>query len=237
MVRSRKSPKIDLTTVINLGGTTMTNRNFEFTFKNISYYFLGFFILGMGVTTLLRSRLGAGAWDNVTYNLSVLLNLTLGTTSLVIAIIVMAIVLIGTKKWKLLLMVIPIFFVAVSIDLWDIIILGDFRTEGFLMQALFYVMGALTIPLGLALIVTSKFPAFVFDELMIMIMNILKTEKVVIVRVGIEVFGIVLAIGIGFMAGIGFGSVNYGSILMAVVLGPLLGFYLKILKGKTNEET
>jgi len=215
----------------------MSNRKFEFTFKNISYYFLGFFILGMGVTTLLRSRLGAGAWDNVTYNLSVLLNLTLGTTSLVIAVIIMAIVLIGTKKWKLLLMVVPILLVAVSIDLWDIIILRDFFAEGILIQTLFYVLGALTIPLGLALIVSSKFPAFVFDELMIMIMNIIKTEKVALVRVGIEVFGILLAIAIGFMAGIGFGSVNYGSILMAVILGPLLGFYLKILKGKTNEKT
>ena len=214
----------------------MIDRKLEYTFKNISYYFLGFFILGMGVTTLLRSRLGAGAWDNVTYNLSVLLNLTLGTTSLVIAVILMAIVLIGTRKWKLLLMVIPIFFVAVSIDLWDILILRDYKPEIF-MQLIFYVIGAISIPLGLALIIASKFPAFVFDELMIMIMDILKTTNVALIRVGIEVFGILLAIAIGFAAGIGFGAVNYGSILMAIILGPILSFFLKILGGTTNEQT
>ncbi len=214
----------------------MTNRKLEYTFKNIFYYFLGFFILGLGVTTLLRSRLGAGAWDNVTYNLSVLLGTTLGTTSLIIAVVLMVIVLAGTRKWKLLFMFIPIIFVASSIDLWDIIILGDYHPELF-MQFVFYIIGALTIPFGLALIITSKFPAFVFDELMIMLMAILKTEKVALIRLGIEVFGILLAIAIGFTAGIGFGAVNYGSILMAIILGPILSFYLKLLGGKKNEET
>ena len=57
------------------------------------------------------------------------------------------------------------------------------------------------------------------------------------IRVGIEVFGIVLAIAIGFSAGIRFGAVNWGSALMAVILGPLLGFYLKILGGTPDEET
>ena len=214
----------------------MIDRKLEYTFKNISYYFLGFFILGMGVTTLLRSTLGAGAWDNVTYNLSVLLNLSLGTTSLVIAVILMVIVIGGTKKWRLILMIIPIIFVAVSIDLWDIVILRDYTPEIF-MQVVFYIIGAISIPLGLALIITSKFPAFVFDELMIMLLNIFKTDKVALIRVGIEVFGILLAIAIGFAAGIGFGAVNYGSILMAIILGPILSFFLKLLGGTTNEKT
>ncbi len=214
----------------------MIDRKLEYTFKNISYYFLGFFILGMGVTTLLRSTLGAGAWDNVTYNLSVLLNLTLGTTSLVIAVILMIIVIGGTKKWRLLLMIIPIIFVAVAIDLWDIVILRDYKPEIF-MQIVFYIIGAISIPLGLALIITSKFPAFVFDELMIMLLKIFKTDKVALIRVGIEVFGILLAIAIGFAAGIGFGAVNYGSILMAIILGPILSFFLKLLGGTTNEKT
>ena len=205
----------------------MIDRKLEYTFKNISYYFLGFFILGMGVTTLLRSTLGAGAWDNVTYNLSVLLNLTLGTTSLVIAVILMIIVIGGTKKWRLLLMIIPI---------WDIVILRDYKPEIF-MQIVFYIIGAISIPLGLALIITSKFPAFVFDELMIMLLKIFKTDKVALIRVGIEVFGILLAIAIGFAAGIGFGAVNYGSILMAIILGPILSFFLKLLGGTTNEKT
>ncbi len=156
----------------------MIDRKLEYTFKNISYYFLGFFILGMGVTTLLRSTLGAGAWDNVTYNLSVLLNLSLGTTSLVIAVILMVIVIGGTKKWRLLLMIIPIIFVAVAIDLWDIVILRDYKPEIF-MQIVFYIIGAISIPLGLALIITSKFPAFVFDELMIMLLTFLKVLELV----------------------------------------------------------
>ena len=86
------------------------------------------------------------------------------------------------------------------------------------------------------MIISSKFPAFVFDELMIMLMSIFKTKKVAMVRVAIEITGITLGIIFGFLAGVGFGAVGIGSVLMAIVLGPILSFFLKILGGTINEE-
>lgn len=215
----------------------MNNRKIEFTLKNISFYFIGFFILGLGVTSMIISDFGAGPWDTVTKNLSTLIGLTLGTTSFIIAAILMTIVLGYTRKWKLLLMIIPIFFIALSLDFWDIIIFGGYTPNTIPLRIMYYLIGVIVIPLGLALIISSKFPAFVFDELMIMIMAIFKTEKVAAIRVVIEITGITIGSIFGFLAGVGFGAVGVGSVLMAIVLGPILGIFLKLLGGSINDKT
>lgn len=215
----------------------MNDRKIEFTFKNISFYFLGFFILGLGVTSMIISKFGAGPWDTVTKNLSTLIGFTLGQTSFIVASILMVIVLGYTRKWKLIFMIVPIGFIAVSLDFWDIIIFGGYIPETILLRITYYILGVIVIPLGLAFVISSKFPAFVFDELMIMFMNIFKTEKVAGIRVGIEILGITLGTIFGFLAGVGFGAVGVGSVVMAIVLGPILAFFLKLLGGAINEKT
>lgn len=211
-------------------------RKMEFTKKNIFFYFFGFFILGLGVTSMIISNFGAGPWDTVTKNLSELVNLTLGTTSVIIAAILMVVILGYTRKWKLIFMLFPIILVGLSLDFWDILVFGEYSPETIFLRILFYIIGVIVIPLGLAFIIASKFPAFVFDELMLMLMTILKTDKLVAIRVGIEILGISLGTLFGFLGGIGFGAVGVGSVIMAIVLGPILGFFLKILGGTINEK-
>ncbi len=209
----------------------------EFNTKNIFFYFFGFFILGLGVTSAIISNFGAGPWDTVTKNLSELLvSFTLGTTSILIASILMVIVLGYTRKWKLIFMIVPILFVGLSLDFWDIFVFGDYEPNTIILRILFYLIGVISIPLGLAFIISSKYPAFVFDELMIMIMNILKTDKIAPIRVGIEILGISLGTMFGFLAGVGFGAVGVGSVLMAIVLGPILAVFLKMLGGSLDEK-
>jgi len=219
-------------------------RKMEFNKKNIFFYFFGLFILGLGVTSAIISDFGAGPWDTVTKNLSVLIDLTLGTTSVIIASILMIIVLGYTRKWKLIFMIFPIILVGISLDFWDIIIFGDYTPDTTILRIMFYLLGVIVIPLGLAFIITSKFPAFVFDELMIMLMGIFKTNRVAAIRVVIEITGITLGMIFGYLTYIGphykeeygmFGAVGVGSVLMAIVLGPILAFFLKILGGTKNE--
>ncbi len=211
------------------------NRKIEFNKKNNFYYLFGFFVLGFGVNTMIMSDFGAGPWDTVTYNLSVLINLSLGTTSIIIALILMAIVLGYTRKWKLIFMIVPIILVGISLDFWDVIVFGNYEPTTILLRLLFYFLGVIAIPLGLAFIISSKYPAFVFDELMIVIMNVLKTDKVAGIRIAIEVLGISLGTLFGFIAGIGFGTVGVGSVVMALILGPILAVFLKMLGGSLNE--
>ncbi len=228
----------------------MKERKIEFTFRNIVYYLSGFFFIGLSVILLLRAELGAGAWDTVNYNFQAIFpGLTLGMCSFIFSGTIWAIVLLYRRKLKFLMMIIPIIFVSLSIDLWDIVILGDLMPNGLFQQFTWAIVGALGLPFALALILSSNFPAFVFDELMLMLKDIFKTKNVAGVRIGIEIFAVVLAIIFWIIAGvemnpedvsgadIGLGAVSYGTFILALTIGPLIQFYLKLLSKTDNNLT
>jgi uncharacterized membrane protein YczE len=211
-------------------------RKIEFTPKKITFYILGFLILGLGVNIMARSDLGLGAWDTVTFNLNLLLNesITKGMTSWIISLSIMAFVVLYNKKWVLLFMIIPVLMVGFSIDFWDLLVFGkDYMPEPIVVRVLFYILGILIIPLGLASIVTSHFPAFVFDEWTLVVMDMFQTKSITKARLGIEILGILMGILFGVLAGVGFGYVSYGSVIFAVTLPPTFNFFVRNL-GKLN---
>lgn len=202
---------------------------------------MGFVILGLGVNLMKASSLGAGAWDTVTINVRDFLNMnlglswvTLGMISFVVSSVLMLIVLSYRKKPRFLLMIFPIIFVAVSIDFWNIVIFKDSIAVLFQYQIIFYLLGTLLLPLGLTSIVKSSYPAFVFDELMLMLVKILKAKKITFVRLGIEFTGILLGSIFGYFSHFQLdgtlGAVNIGSFILAFTLSPIMAFYFKILK-------
>lgn len=221
----------------------MQDRKITFNLLNVISYILGFLILGFAVVALMRSTLGAGAWDTTTYATRALINLkfpnyTLGMTSMTINITIMLIVLLYRRDWHLLFILIPILVVGSAIDFWDIVVFGDYYAEG-IMTFVLFIIGGFMLPLGLSLVMLSNFPAFVFDEWMLMMMDVFKTEKLARIRLGIELLGISLALVFGFIAGIGFGQINIGTLLLAVALGPIMQFYVKKFKPiytKNNEK-
>jgi len=155
-----------------------------------------------------------------------------------INITIMLIVLLYRRDWHLLFILIPILVVGSAIDFWDIVVFGDYYAEG-IMTFVLFIIGGFMLPLGLSLVMLSNFPAFVFDEWMLMMMDVFKTEKLARIRLGIELLGISLALVFGFIAGIGFGQINIGTLLLAVALGPIMQFYVKKFKPiytKNNEK-
>lgn len=203
-------------------------------------YLLGIFVTGLGVNVLLRGALGAGAWDTVIYNLRSFLNgvlqwnVTLGTVSFMIYAIVLAFVIIYNKKLKFLFVLIPIFGISLAIDFWDIVIFGNFYPTILWVRLALFVIGIFTLTLGLSLIIVTKYPAMVFDELTLMMMKIFKSNSFFKTRIFIELFAIVLASIFGFLAQIGFGAVNVGSFILALVIGPMIEFQLRWLNKCTK---
>jgi len=208
---------------------------------NFLYYFLGFIVLGLGVNIMKASTLGAGAWDTVTINIRDFLALnagiswvTLGMISFLVSIIIMAIVILYRRKWKFVLMLVPMVLVAASIDFWNIVIFRNQEISSAGMQFLFYVSGTFILPLGLTLIVKSTFPAFVFDELMLMFVDIFKAKKITVIRLAIEFIGISIGALFGYLTYFrldgSFGAVNFGSFVFAFTLSPIMAFFFKKLK-------
>ena len=194
------------------------------------FYFGGFFITAAGITTILRSGLGAGAWDTVTNNLSVLADITLGTASMSINLTILVMILIYRKNPKFLFTVVPILTIGLFIDLWDLVIYGSYAPGNMGLRALFYMGGTVLLTGGLSLTIVSGFPAMVFDELTLMVMEFFNSESFFKSRLAIELFAIMLASVFGFSAGIGFGAVNVGSFILALILPPIMARELDFLR-------
>jgi len=198
-------------------------------------YFIGMIVTSLGVNVLLRSSLGAGAWDTTIYNLraffhSVLnFHVTLGTVSFMIYVIVLASVMMYHKNLKYLIVFIPMFGIALTIDFWDLIVFGNYYPMYLWLRAIFYILGSYVLTFGLALIIITRYPAMVFDELTLMMMNLLKIKSFFKTRILIELFAIVLAVMFGFLSHIGFGAVNFGCIILALIIGPMIELQLKFL--------
>ncbi|MFW5794537.1 MAG: hypothetical protein ACOCV1_03530 [Bacillota bacterium] len=210
---------------------------------NIMYYLIGFLVLGFAVNIMKASTMGNGAWDTVTINVRDYLNrivgipwITMGMVSFTVSFIIMVIIISYRRKIRYLFMLLPMLLVALSIDFWNFVLFYDREAYRLLFQLIFYIVGMLLLPLGLTLIVKSYFPAFVFDELMLMFVKIFKAKKITYIRLSIEIIGITIGGIFGYLTYYhidgSFGAVDIGSFIFAIILSPIMAFYFKILNIK-----
>lgn len=205
-------------------------------FERSLQYLLGLFMVGLGVNMLFRSQLGAGAWDTVTYNLATFVNqwlgegtMTLGMSSFIIQSTLLLLVLIGRRSWRYLLILIPIFTISLFIDFWDLLVFRDYYPELWSLRLVFYVLGVSVLIFGLVLVILTRFPAAIFDEVMLLLMSLFRSNNVFVIRLGVEFFAIALAVLLGFIGGFGLGAVNVGSVILAMILPPVLALQLKTM--------
>lgn len=228
----------------------MNERKIKLTPKNIVLYVLGFLIIGLGVIIMERSNLGVGAWDATNFNLNIMLNKLLslnftiskGTTSLILSFILFIVVAIYKLRKginlkviiSIILLLIPMFTIAFVIDFWDLLVFSNFYPNLIYIRTILFLVGLFLIPFGLVLIISSNFPATVYDEFTIMLTEVLKVKNFGKVRLGFEIAGVVLATIFTLIAQEGLGYVSVGTVIMAVTIGPLMNVYLKIF-GMTKE--
>ncbi len=195
----------------------------------IGIYLLGIAFIGFGVNLLIRSDFGAGAWDAVNDNFRTLTGITLGTASFSINLIILTLIMLYRKRLKYIITILPIFGSALAMDIWDILLFGSWAPDALTTRFIAFIIGLLVLPFGLSLVIVTKFPAMVFDELTFIMMEIVNAKSFMKVRWGIEVFAMTLASLFGFLAGISFGSVNIGTIIISMTIGPLIAYFLKTM--------
>ena len=213
--------------------------------SGLLFYLSGFLVLGFAINLMKASTIGNGAWDTVTINVRDFFNMnlgvewvTMGMVSFTVSLIIMTIVMVYRRKVKYLFMLLPIFLVALSIDFWNFSLFQEREANQLFFKLLFYVIGVFLLPLGLTLIVKSRFAAFVFDELMLMFVKITKAKKITRVRLTIELIGISIGALFGYLTYYhidqSFGAVDIGSFILAIVLSPIMAFYFRILSIKSE---
>lgn len=222
--------------------------------NSILIYTLGILVIGLAVSFLLRADLGVGAWDATSFNfndmITLLINnifntdvyITYGTTSFIISIILLLFVILyrGFQK-KHYLVFASIFFMSLSIDLWNLLILANFNPTEMVLKVILFVLAIFILPLGLAFLITSKLAASVYDEFTMVAGEILKIKRFSISKIVIEVLGVSLAFIFSVVTyllqteGMTYsilGHLNIGTVILTLTIGPLIGFYISVMEKK-----
>jgi uncharacterized membrane protein YczE len=198
-------------------------------------YVLGALFIALSVVLIIKSDLGTTPWDTLHYAIYRISPLTLGMSTALVAIAITIFVIWYRKSWRYLLMAIPILIVSVFIDLLFEVILKDFDPAGNIRMFAF-VGGSLLLPLGGTLLIISKYPAGVFDELMLAIMKIFKTRKILIIRFFLELSPVVIALLLTGLFNGTTGSLNFGTAYLVIITGPMMQFYMNIIRRIKNED-
>ena len=185
--------------------------------RNLFYWRLVFFltgiiILSVGIVFTMRASLiGVGAWDVLHIGLSDTFGLTVGTWSIMIGIMILAIDSILTKRFPRIGTVIDMVLTGVLIDIFNAII-PEVQSDS--MQIIAYLVGLLMLSFGIGMYIIANLGIGPRDTLMMLIsnrtsMSVAKTRTVIEVTVAVA----------GFALG---GPIGVGTVIMSFFLGPLV---------------
>lgn len=205
--------------------------------KDVIYYGSGALSIAFGVVMLIKSTLGVGPWDSLFVSVARISPLTIGMSAIVILFMLTFLVMLIRRSWVYGFIFFPIFFVGALIDLFDLVILVNYEPQTFLAQALTFLSGILTIPLGGAMLMQTRFPAGVFEEVMLLIMELFNTTKMALSRMSIEIFPVIVTLLINGLFFNDIGSLSYGTVVYVMASGPLVQFYNKRLRRLHHEQT
>ena len=192
----------------------------------ITYYLLGGIILSLGIELSVLSHLGSGAYDALNYNLSKLLHISLGQAMAISVILLFIITMILKPRWKFFIGLLLSLYMSFFIDLFDSILVAP---ESIYFRIIYLLLGIIGIGLGVALIIRSDFTPNPLDNLMVLVAEKLKIA-IHWSKILLESLFAIIATGFGFWAGIGFGAIAVGTVVMAFAVGPTISFFLKFIK-------
>lgn len=181
------------------------------------FFTVGLLILTMGVALIIKSNLGASAWDALAVGESRMFNLTVGTFVFINGFVLIFINAFLMKKKPELLAAVSILIIGVLIDFWLLIIFKDFSPEALALQSGALLLGILTVGIGIAVYLQAKFPASPMDTLMVAIhtrfgLNLRNS------RIISEGFALLLA----FLFK---GAIGVGTIVVTLTLGVVVQYF------------
>ncbi|MEL3972481.1 hypothetical protein AAEO50_09330 [Rossellomorea oryzaecorticis] len=190
--------------------------------KRSVFFTIGLFILTMGVSLIIKSGLGASAWDALAVGESRMFGITVGTAVFVNGIVLIVLNAIIMKKRPDVLATLTIFVIGLLIDFWLLIVLADFAPVMMVNQFIALGLGILTVGLGVSIYLQAKFPASPMDTLMVAIhtrfgLNLRNS------RILSEGFALTLA----FLFK---GDIGIGTILVTVLLGFVVQYMYPIFE-------
>lgn len=185
--------------------------------ERLAFFTLGLLVLTLGVALIIKSNLGASAWDALAVGESRMFGLTIGTCVFINGIVLIFINAFLLKKRPEILAAATIFVIGMLIDFWLLVVLKDFSPQAVFLQYTALISGILTMGIGVAIYLQAKFPSSPMDTLMVAIhtrFNLnLRTSRIIS-----ETFALLLA----FLFK---GAIGVGTIIVTASLGFVVQYF------------
>ncbi len=196
----------------------MMNTNVK---RGISFI-LGLFILSLGISFTILSRLGAGAWDALNVGLSNLVGFTVGTWVIIIGIILIFINAVLLKKKPEYISIVTVIIIGYFIDFWLLIAFPNFYPATFLWQLIVLLMGVILMGIGISTYLQAKFAIIPIDRLMMALQFRLKVSLMVGKTIA-EVSALIFAFIFG-------GPIGIGTVIVTFSIGPMIQVFFPHLE-------
>jgi uncharacterized protein len=189
-----------------------------------SFFVFGLIILAFGAALTIEGELlGIGPWDVLHYGLFLQLGLTIGTWSIIMGFLLLTVASIVMKKLPKIGAFLNMLLIGLFMDffLWLLP-----SIDSLIGAVLFFILGVILMGCGVGLYVSAELGSGPRDGIMLLIVD--KTGwSIQWVRNGMEILVLILGWALG-------GPVGIGTVIIAFLLGPIVGFSLpqckKLLK-------
>ncbi|QVY59650.1 YczE/YyaS/YitT family protein [Cytobacillus gottheilii] len=181
------------------------------------FYSIGMILLTLGVSLIIKSQLGASAWDALAVGQSNLFHMTVGTCVFINGIVLIFLNAFLMRRRPQILAALSILVIGMLIDFWLLIALEHLVPTALLWKWLILLIGIIITGIGVSIYLQAKFPASPMDTLMVAIQSRfgfnLRNSRILS-----ESFALLLAILFK-------GAIGIGTIVVTLSLGFVVQFF------------
>jgi uncharacterized membrane protein YczE len=197
--------------------------------KRIAVYLIGLALNALGIAIIIHSAVGAGSWDAVAIGAQHYLGLTIGICSVIIQILVVFTTKIIERKRLQYGAIIAIMIRSMFLDAWTYLVFNHFSSPAsWEMQWLYFLLGTLSVGVGIGIYIEAHFPKSPIDGLMMAFHHrfhwSINFSRIVCEGAGV-LFGLILG-----------GPVGLGTIIIALGVGRVIQYVNSLVKRILNSE-
>lgn len=183
-----------------------------------TFFLAGIIVLSLGIALTIKGQmLGVGSWDVLHIGLSNKLGLTVGTWSIILGLIILAIDAMFSKRLPKVGTYLDMFLTGIFMDIF-LLFLPD--AHGWLEQSIAFIMGVILLGLGCGMYMVANIGVGPRDTLMLLLVHRVGWS-VTRARTTMEVSVAIIGFALG-------GPVGIGTVFMAFGLGPIVQWALKL---------
>lgn len=187
-------------------------------------------ITAIGVSLGMKAAVGVGAWDALSQSISTVLNIKVGTFSMILNISCVLIQLILLKKEFKINHVIQIFvsvLIGVVVNFMFYEVLSKFTIDSYFISMLLFTLSILICAVSVSVIMAINFVSFPLESCCMVIAK--KTNKNFgFIRQAVDIIAVVIAIGIAVIFNNNI-TVREGTIIGMILFGPMLNIFMKAM--------